>query len=45
MQDTRLEVQKTTIPEKPFDHNRCASIKGGGWARGHRKDHPVHGQP
>jgi hypothetical protein len=34
MHDLRREVQKTTIPEEPFDHNRRASIKGGGRARG-----------
>jgi hypothetical protein len=36
MHDTRREVQKSTIPEKPFDHNRCASIKGGGGKCGDR---------
>jgi phosphatidylglycerophosphatase C len=44
MHDLRREVQKTTIPEKPFDHNRRAPIKGGGCARGHRKDNLVHGR-
>jgi hypothetical protein len=43
MHDMRREVQKTTIPEMPFDHNRCASIKGGGRECGDQEELLVHG--